>query len=211
MDFGGPTLSRSTFSGQKAQGLRDDFATISDEFGPPFGGHFGAILEPCRHLAGKSGNTDSPKGRFWEVHSNAIAQFSLFCPDPFWLHFGSHFGMDLEAQITIILLLCWCWSSVDRLLGFLLDVHGQQGSSRGLDTLGALSAGGGGSVWFLESQGESPPYSGARRHPPNTWSFLSEPEDLATPHSLSQFPITVSLNISLKCGSPNGQRMLRRH
>ena len=44
--------------------LREDFATISDEFGLPFGGHFGAILEPCRHLAGKSGNADSPKGGF---------------------------------------------------------------------------------------------------------------------------------------------------
>ena len=44
--------------------LREDFATIADGFGPPFGGHFGAILEPCRHLVGKSCNTDSPKGAF---------------------------------------------------------------------------------------------------------------------------------------------------
>ncbi len=83
----------------------------------------------------------------WEgvrrVHSNTIAPFSLFCPDPFWLHFGSHFGIDLEAQIATILLLCWRWSSIDRLLGFLFDVHSQQGSSRGLDTLEALSAQGG--------------------------------------------------------------------
>ena len=87
-------------------------------------------------------------GTSWEgvrrVHSNTIAQSSLFCPGPFWLHLGSHFGIDLEAQIATILLLCWRWSSIDRLLGFLFDVHSQQGSSRGLATLEALSAGGGG-------------------------------------------------------------------
>ena len=42
--------------------LLEDFATISDGFGPPFGGNFGAILEPCRPLAGKSGHADSHKG-----------------------------------------------------------------------------------------------------------------------------------------------------
>ena len=44
--------------------LREDFATIFHEFGPPFGSNFGPILEPCRYLAGKSGNTDSQKEGF---------------------------------------------------------------------------------------------------------------------------------------------------
>ena len=43
------------------------------------------------------------------VHSNTIAQFSLFHPGPFWLHFGSNFGIDLEAQIPTILLLGRLW------------------------------------------------------------------------------------------------------
>ncbi len=96
---------------------REDFATISDEFGPPFGGNCGAILEPCRHLAGKSGNADYKKGVLrdvqnqdpqkvdfgtsWEgarrVCSLTIAQFPLFRPDPFWLHFGLHYEVILGA------------------------------------------------------------------------------------------------------------------
>ena len=65
--FGGPNplqehLFRSKGARAPPRWLREDFATISDEFGPPVGGHFGPILEPCRHLAGKSGNTDSKKG-----------------------------------------------------------------------------------------------------------------------------------------------------
>ena len=67
--FGGPDPLQEHFFRSKGarappRWLREDFATISDEFGPPFGGNFGAILEPCRHLVGKSGNTDSPKEVF---------------------------------------------------------------------------------------------------------------------------------------------------
>ena len=97
--------------------LREDFATISDGFGPPFGGHFGAILEPCRHLVGKSGHTDSKKGSlergpesgskkgpFWFLpggrqegsllHDSSIFTFSSLSLlasflAPFWSHFGS--------------------------------------------------------------------------------------------------------------------------
>ncbi len=134
------------------------------DLGLHFGSHFGIILEPRRHLAAKSGKRYSKKGVLREVENQAPkkmnfrtsregvrrvpvstgAPFSLFGPYPFWLHLGSHFGIDLEAQIATILLLCCHWWSIDRLWGFLFDVRSPQGSSRGLATLEALSPGGGG-------------------------------------------------------------------
>ena len=123
----------------------------------PFWSHAGTLWAkvatqiPKKGLLREVQNQDPQNvdlGISWEgvrrVHSCTIAQFSLFRPDPLWLHFGSHFGIDLEAQIATILLLCRRWSSIDRLLGFLFDVHSQQGSSRGLATLEALSTRGGG-------------------------------------------------------------------
>ncbi len=126
--FWGPDPLREHFLRSKGGGapprwLREDFATISDGFWPPFGGNFRAILEPCRHLAGKSGHTDSKKGVWREVqnqdpkkihfgpswdgvrrvHSNTIAQFSLFRPDSFWLHFGLHYEVILGARGATIL------------------------------------------------------------------------------------------------------------
>ena len=166
MNFGIPTLSRSTFSGQKAPGhLHGDCERMLPQFLMNLGLHLEAISGqfwshagtlwakvatqiPKKGLLREVQNQDPKKvdfGTSWEgvrrVHSCTIAQFSLFRPDPLWLHFGSHFGIDLEAQIATILLLCRRWSSIDRLLGFLFDVHSQQGSSRGLATLDALSTG----------------------------------------------------------------------
>ncbi len=124
---------------------RNKIATISG----PFWSHAATLRAKVATQTPKKGvlrevhNQDPKKVDFGtsrdgvrRVHSHTIAQFSLFRPGPFWLHFGSHFGIDLEAQIATILLLCRRWSSIDRLLGFLFDVHSQQGSSRGLDTLG---------------------------------------------------------------------------
>ena len=95
------------------------FLTIFDGFGSPFGGHFGSILEPCRHLAGKSGHTDSqkgglergpesgsPKSKFWYLpggrqecslsYDSSIFTFSsLSLLAPFWAPFWSHFATIL--------------------------------------------------------------------------------------------------------------------
>ena len=94
--------------------------TIFDGFGSPFGGHFGSILEPCRHLAGKSGHTDSQKGglergpesgsqkkSFWYLpggrqecslsYDSSIFSFSsLSLLAPFWAPFWSHFGSQVR-------------------------------------------------------------------------------------------------------------------
>ena len=120
--FGGEGIpsGRSEVAGGSPRRLRDDFLTIFDGFGSPFGGHFGSILEPCRHLAGKSGHTDSQKGGlergpesgsqkspFWYLpggrqecslsYDSSIFSFSsLSLLAPFWAPFWSHFGSQVR-------------------------------------------------------------------------------------------------------------------
>ncbi len=134
MDFGVLTLSRSTCSGQKAPGHpHGGCERILRQFLMNLGPHLEAISGLFWSNAGtlgakvatqtpqkgvlREGQNQDPKkidfGTSWEgvrrVHSNTIAQFSLFRPGPFWLHFGSNFGIDLEAQIPTILLLGRLW------------------------------------------------------------------------------------------------------
>ncbi len=123
--FWGPDPLREHFLRSKGCGapprcLLEDFATIADGFGPPFGGHFGDILEPCRPLASKSGHADSQKGGlergpesgskkgpFWSLpggrqegsllHDSSIFTFlSLSLLAPFWAPFWSHFGSQVR-------------------------------------------------------------------------------------------------------------------
>ena len=88
----------------------------------PFWSHAGTLRAKVATQTPKKGvwkevqNQDPKKVNFGpsregvkRVHSCTIAQFSLFGLGAFWLHFGSHFGIDFEAQIPTILLLGRLW------------------------------------------------------------------------------------------------------
>ncbi len=134
VDFGVPTLSRSTFSGQKAPGHpHGGCERILPQFLMDLGLHLEAISVPFWSHAGTlwaKVATQTPKKGVWRevqnqgpkkvhfgtsregvrsVHSLTIAPFSVFHPGPFWLHFGSNFGIDFKAHIPTILLWGRLW------------------------------------------------------------------------------------------------------
>ena len=126
--FGFPTPSRSTFSGQKAPGhphsgcerilpqFLMDLGLHLEAISVPFWSHAGTLWAKVATQTPKKGvwrevqNQDPKKVHFGSspqgvrrVHSCTIAQFPLFRPCPFWLHFWLHFGVILGAKFATIL------------------------------------------------------------------------------------------------------------